>query len=190
MLPRVHGLLRGRAPMCLSGAWPWCARWSTASPMTGLWPDEDGEAPLPRRFDAGPRSRDHVLPRSRGSVRYAGAVRRRGSCKARELFESEQKHNMVRYKRGRNIDIAFNKARELLGKQRRSLNRLIDLFRPLDTKQCEIVATRYACWNDRLLDEGESPRTDWPVLSFALSSVGGMPEVRPILGYSPESARP
>ena len=82
-------------------------------------------------------------------------------------FESEQKHNMVRYKRGQNLDIALDKARELLGKQRRSLNRLIDLFRLLDTKQCEIVATLYACWNDRLLDRKST--TDDAILEEFMS---------------------
>lgn len=78
-------------------------------------------------------------------------------AKREKYVTAEQKHKMVRYKRGENISAALEIARQVLGKQRRSLNRLIDLFRPLDTEQCEIIATLYACWNDKLLDnEGTS----------------------------------
>jgi hypothetical protein len=64
----------------------------------------------------------------------------------------EQIGKKIRYKRGKNLSSGLDKARELLGKRRSALNRLVDLFRPLNTEQCEIIATLYACWNDILLD--------------------------------------
>jgi hypothetical protein len=58
----------------------------------------------------------------------------------------------IMYIRGPNLAEAMADARRLLGAQRAKINRLIDKFRKLDTDQCEIVATLYACWNDRIID--------------------------------------
>jgi hypothetical protein len=58
----------------------------------------------------------------------------------------------ITYIRGPHLDLGLEIARKRLGSKRTSINRLIDLFRKLDTNQCEIVATLYACWNDRLRD--------------------------------------
>lgn len=77
----------------------------------------------------------------------------------RNGFIQVKQGKQVKYIRGGNLDEGLQKARELLGKQRTALNKLIDLFRKLDTEQCEIVATLYACWNDKLLD-GEDTLDD------------------------------
>lgn len=58
----------------------------------------------------------------------------------------------IRYHRGADLGKAMEAARATLGTARVAINRLIDRFRKLDTDQCEIVATLYACWNDRILD--------------------------------------
>jgi type II restriction/modification system DNA methylase subunit YeeA len=64
----------------------------------------------------------------------------------------EKSLKKITYRRGPDLDKAMEKARMALGKKRTAINRLVDLFRPLDTDQCEIVATLYACWNDRIID--------------------------------------
>jgi hypothetical protein len=64
----------------------------------------------------------------------------------------ERTGRKVTYRRGPNLENALDSARKVLGNKRRAVNRLIDCFRQLDTDQCEIVATLYACWNDLLLD--------------------------------------
>lgn len=64
----------------------------------------------------------------------------------------EKTGRKITYRRGPDLGKVMDQAREILGSQRSALNRLIDRFRPLDTDQCEIVATLYACWNDRLMD--------------------------------------
>lgn len=65
----------------------------------------------------------------------------------------EKTPRKITYRRGPDLEKALESARTVLGKNRAAINKLIDLFRPLDTDQCEIVATLYACWNDRLLDQ-------------------------------------
>jgi len=65
----------------------------------------------------------------------------------------EKQGRKITYRRGPNLEKALEHAREILGSSRTPVNRLIDLFRSLDTDQCEIVATLYACWNDRIIDQ-------------------------------------
>lgn len=67
----------------------------------------------------------------------------------------EKSNQKITYRRGPKLDEALTKARTSLGSARTAVNKLIDLFRPLDTDQCEIVATLYACWNDRIIDQRE-----------------------------------
>ncbi|KQZ96481.1 hypothetical protein ASD64_16805 [Mesorhizobium sp. Root157] len=50
------------------------------------------------------------------------------------------------------------------GGQKPAIQSIIDLMRPLDTPQCEIVATLYAVWNDFLID-GQQPTDDEIVAS-------------------------
>jgi hypothetical protein len=66
----------------------------------------------------------------------------------------ERTGRKITYRRGENLNEALESARKVLGVNRASTNRLIDLFRKLDTDQCEIIATLYACWNDLLLECG------------------------------------
>jgi type II restriction/modification system DNA methylase subunit YeeA len=65
----------------------------------------------------------------------------------------EKNLKKITYRRGPDLEKALENARTVLGKSRSAINKLIDLFRPLDTDQCEIVATLYACWNDRIIDK-------------------------------------
>ena len=62
----------------------------------------------------------------------------------------------VMYVSGPNLAAALPIAERLLGNRKTTVDALIALMRPLDTKRCEIVATLYAAWNDLLL-RGETP---------------------------------
>ncbi|MFO1255192.1 MAG: restriction endonuclease subunit S [Sphingomonadaceae bacterium] len=50
------------------------------------------------------------------------------------------------------------------GSRQSAIQAIVDLMRPLDTQQCEIVATLYAVWNDFLID-GTEPTDDAIVAS-------------------------
>lgn len=50
------------------------------------------------------------------------------------------------------------------GEQKPAIQSIIDLLRPLNTEQCEIVATLYAVWNDFLID-GKQPTEEEIVTS-------------------------
>ena len=71
----------------------------------------------------------------------------------------EQWGSRVKYSLGRNIANAVGFAERVLGRQQVAVNELLELMRPLNTKQCEIAATLYAVWNDLLL-QGKSPTDD------------------------------
>lgn len=71
-------------------------------------------------------------------------------------FAVEDLGRRVRYKPGGNMKAALEIAPSVMGKKLESINRIIELCRPLDTDQCEIVATLYACWNDKLLDDEDA----------------------------------
>jgi type II restriction/modification system DNA methylase subunit YeeA len=74
----------------------------------------------------------------------------------------------VKYRRGSRITAGMEMAKEILGSHRKPLNKMIDLFRPLDTRQCEIVATLYACWNDVLIERRNA--TDEVIVAEFLES--------------------
>lgn len=65
----------------------------------------------------------------------------------------------VSYTPGPKIADALTYAKKTLGARHSSVNDLIALLRPLDTKQSEIIATLYAAWNDLLL-AGNTPIDD------------------------------
>lgn len=73
-----------------------------------------------------------------------------------DYLRVERSGRKITYRRGANLGKALERARDVLGSSRRAINRLIDRFRKLDTDQSEIVATLYACWNDRILDGKET----------------------------------
>jgi hypothetical protein len=64
--------------------------------------------------------------------------------------------DQVKYLRGNNIAQGVIQASNLFGGRKREVDRLIELFRPLDASRSEVVATLYACWNDLLLN-GKDP---------------------------------
>lgn len=57
----------------------------------------------------------------------------------------------VSYMPGEKIADALPVAEDALADCKPAIDTLIELLRPLDTKQCEIVTTLYAAWNDLLL---------------------------------------
>ncbi len=66
----------------------------------------------------------------------------------------------IQYKPGPNLKNLAGQARKLFGHDYFKITNVIDLLRPLDTAQCEIVATLYACWNDLLLSKKQSKDLD------------------------------
>lgn len=58
--------------------------------------------------------------------------------------------------KGRQFDALLNKSTGALGDRLGDIEALLELLKPLDTRQAEIVATLYAAWNNLLLD-GEHP---------------------------------
>ena len=68
------------------------------------------------------------------------------------LFEAVTSRTKVRYRPLKRLEHAVPWIESQLGTAAlRSVDELIELCRPLDTDQCEIVATLYACWNDLLI---------------------------------------
>lgn len=61
---------------------------------------------------------------------------------------------IIRYKPGKNLQVAAGSLSSFLSNDaaKNEIDRIINLLRPLDTDQTEIVSTLYACWNDLLLD--------------------------------------
>lgn len=73
-------------------------------------------------------------------------------AKRHGYFAARAAATMVSYEPGPNLKAAAARSAEILGDGAKVLNDVIQTFRKLDTAQCEIVATLYACWNDLILD--------------------------------------
>ena len=58
--------------------------------------------------------------------------------------------------KGRQFDALLDKSKSALGDRLADVEALLELLKPLNTRQTEIVATLYAAWNNLLLD-GEHP---------------------------------
>ncbi len=59
----------------------------------------------------------------------------------------------VKYLPGEHLSDLVNRAASLLKEKVPEIHRITEICRKLDTDQCEIVATLYACWNDLLIEE-------------------------------------
>ena len=59
----------------------------------------------------------------------------------------------ITYRPGRDFDAAADDAAREMGGLRPAVDHLLNLLRPLTTRQCELLATAYAAWNDLLIDE-------------------------------------
>jgi restriction endonuclease S subunit len=62
------------------------------------------------------------------------------------------------YKIGNQANVVLAKGQDVLGQKWNDLEKLIDVFVPMDTQQAEIVATVFAAWNNLLIDK--RPITD------------------------------
>lgn len=60
--------------------------------------------------------------------------------------------NKTHFKLGDNIHEINDKAQLIFGDSILEISRVISLFDSLDTKQSEIIATIYACWNDLIIE--------------------------------------
>lgn len=67
-----------------------------------------------------------------------------------------------KYVPGKKLEQALPIAARTIGPQKTSVDALIELMRPLNTRTCEIIATLFAGWNDLLL-KGSTP-TDEEIL--------------------------
>jgi hypothetical protein len=56
-----------------------------------------------------------------------------------------------KYVPGAKISDALPVAIRTMGAKKNAIDALLELFRPLDTNSCEVVATLFAAWNDLLL---------------------------------------
>ena len=61
----------------------------------------------------------------------------------------------IEYNSGPNLKNLLRQAKKLFRDDYEKITNIIELLEPLDTAQCEIVATLYACWNDLLLSKNE-----------------------------------
>ena len=84
-----------------------------------------------------------------------------------DLFWSETKGKMVRYKPAANFEKIPSFAARHLGAKAKNVAALANVFEGLTTDQSEIVATLYACWNDFLLQK-HSPTDEEIVTEFLL----------------------
>lgn len=66
----------------------------------------------------------------------------------------------VKYILGPNFTEALPIADRLLRARKPSVDALLQLMSPLDTRTCEVIATLYAAWNDLLLDGGSPDDAD------------------------------
>ncbi|MDL1870702.1 hypothetical protein FBR05_00690 [Deltaproteobacteria bacterium PRO3] len=66
----------------------------------------------------------------------------------------------VKYLPGDHLPDLVERAKSLLNEKVPEINRITEICRKLDTDQCEIVATLYACWNDLLIEEKRAEDQD------------------------------
>jgi hypothetical protein len=85
----------------------------------------------------------------------------------RGYFLSRAGGRAVKYFPSINLPTLLRQAPETFGQKWQDIVRLIGVFRALNTEQCEIVATLYACWNDLLL-EGRRASDDMIVQDFLM----------------------
>jgi hypothetical protein len=62
----------------------------------------------------------------------------------------------VSYHPEQSLEFIAELAKDGFADDYQKIENLIELLKPLNTAQCEIIATLYACWNDMLID-GEQP---------------------------------
>ncbi|HCD9515756.1 TPA: hypothetical protein NGI80_000205 [Legionella pneumophila] len=71
-------------------------------------------------------------------------------------FSTEQQDGKrVKYILGDNIDEIENLKEKIFGNELIIIENIINKFKNLNTKQAEVVATLFACWNDLLIDQNE-----------------------------------
>ena len=71
------------------------------------------------------------------------------------LFCVVSSKEMVKYVPGRDLPKYVKNAKGSWKNDLKDINSIIDLFKPLNARQAEIVATLYSCWNDLLIEKQE-----------------------------------
>jgi hypothetical protein len=77
-------------------------------------------------------------------------------AKNRNYFTTKQTGDFIKFIPGDNINDINNHVDVIFGKQTNQIEKVISLFKNLDTEQSEIVATLFACWNDLLIEREEN----------------------------------
>lgn len=81
-----------------------------------------------------------------------------GYFKTEKISLSKKAGEMVRYKPDKKIKDGINSFHEMLvdSAAKKELDRVLQLLKPLNTEQTEIVSTLFACWNDLILETQEN----------------------------------
>ncbi|MFO9416547.1 type ISP restriction/modification enzyme [Legionella pneumophila serogroup 1] len=91
-------------------------------------------------------------------------------CLKKNYFKTQKvekkKNYVVNYTLGENIDEGVSYAVKILDKTRSAVDNLIELMKPLDYRQAEIVATLFACWNDLIIEINGQPNDEKIITRF------------------------
>ncbi len=82
-----------------------------------------------------------------------------------EIFETKETGKNIRYKIGKNAKSYSSRAQKIFKLELASIDKVVEIYRPLNTEQAEIVATIYACWNDFIID-GVKPTDEQIIQEF------------------------
>lgn len=70
----------------------------------------------------------------------------------KDYFTTKQTGKTVKFIPGDNISDINHHIESIFGKKSNDIDKVIGLFKNLDTEQAEIVATLFACWNDLIIE--------------------------------------
>lgn len=90
---------------------------------------------------------------------YPSRMKTESLAVKKSWYSTGRRGSMVTYVRKHSFSEAVRVGARTLWKKKDAVDKLIQLMRPLDTKQCEIIATLYGSWNDFLLG-GVTPTDD------------------------------
>ena len=82
-----------------------------------------------------------------------------------QAFMTSDSSRGVQYKPLPNLKAQYRNAKEIFKKEIKKVDHVVEVFKPFNTEQSEIVATIYACWND-FLANGVKPSDEQIVQEF------------------------
>lgn len=108
------------------------------------------------RDAAGPLDKDLIYSKKVGVETLA---------EKNDIFLTLETAKGTKYKIQEKAGFFANKAKKVFASDLLAIDKVIDIFKPLNTEQAEIVATIYACWNDFII-KGIKPSDDQIVEEF------------------------